>query len=504
MANILLTWLGVTDMKSSEQDSDGNLGPIAGAAVDRNYKKVYILSGFSKQSTSRYKKWLERVTKANVNVRNVDLKDPMDFEVIYESARQIATDVQKKHKNLVFALSPGTPVMAAVWIILAKTCFPQVELISSSVQDEKGNYQVRTTSVPFDISAAPLEDLIRKYDEQVTVQTQSLPPKTADFPEIIHKCNKMKRVIDLARRAAIRNLPVLILGESGTGKELIAKAIFTGSLRREEKLVALNCGAIAPTMIESELFGHVKGAFTGAVKAKKGHFKTAHKGTIFLDEIGDLALSLQVKLLRAIQEKKVRPVGGDDESDADVRIIAATHKDLIEEVAKGNFRKDLFYRLAVAIIHVPPLRERGSDIKQLMDHYMIRINKEFAEQPYYNGPKILSQNARIALCNYQWPGNVRELENTLKRAALWSPGKKLQKQDILDSIIPIKSRVESDILNQPIGGDFNINEIKDDVSKHYLVQALRKSGGNKTAAAKLLGLANHQTVVGWMKKYNID
>lgn len=505
MTKILLTWLGNADIESSQQGSGGNLGPVAGAVVDRNYKKVYILSDFSKQITSRYKKWLETVTTAKATVRNVKLKDPMDFGIVYEFARQLIIDVNKSHKaeDIVFDLSPGTPAMAAVWIILAKTRFPQVELIESSIRDERGNYYVRSVSVPFDISAEPIIDMLWKHDENLNLLFQGLPPKAPDFPEIIHKCKKMKRVIGMARLAAIRNVPVLLLGESGTGKELIAKAIHTESLRRNESISPLNCGAIVPTLMESELFGHVRGSFTGAVKDKSGLFRKTCGGTIFLDEIADLELSLQVKLLRVIQEKEVQPVGDEKLYKVDVRIIAATHKNLIDEVAKGNFREDLFYRLAVAIIHIPPLRERGADINYLVDYYMTKINEEFAQQPCYNGPKKIAPNAQIILRNYHWPGNVRELENTLKRAALWSPGSTIKKQDILDSIVTVKSKADSDLLNQPLGPHLNINKIIDDVAKHYLNRALQESGGNKTMASKLIGLPNHQTFTNWMKKHKV-
>ena len=505
MTKILLTWLGNTDIESSQQGSGGNLGPIAGAVVDRNYKKVYILSDFSKQITGRYKKWLEDVTKAKVTVRNVKLEDPMDFGVVYKCARQLTVDVHNGHKaeDIVFDLSPGTPAMAAVWIILAKTRFPQVELIESSIQDDKGVYHVRTASVPFDISAEPIIDVLWKHDENLKLLLQSLPPKTPAFPEIIYKCEKMERVVTMARLAAIRNVPVLLLGESGTGKELLANAIYRESLIRDKSFSPINCGAIVPTLMESEFFGHVKGSFTGAVKDKLGLFRKTDGGTIFLDEIADLESSLQVKLLRVIQEKKVQPVGDEKSYEVDVRIIAATHKNLIDEVAKGNFRKDLFYRLAVAIIHIPPLRERGADINYLVGYHMAKINEEFAQQPCYNGPKKIAANAQIILRNYHWPGNVRELENTLKRAALWSPGSTIKKQDILDSIVTIKSEADSDLLNQQLGPHLNINKIIDGVAKHYLSRALRESGGNKTMASKLIGLPNHQTFTNWMKKHKV-
>jgi transcriptional regulator with PAS, ATPase and Fis domain len=505
MQKVLLTWLGVTDIKSSQQECRGNLGPIAGAITDRNYKQAYILSDFPKQATSGYKKWLENTTSAKASIRNVTLKDPMNFGSVYDYAKQMVIEIQNSHKeeNIVFAISPGTPAMAAVWIILSKTLFPHVELIESSIQDDKGNYHVRTASIPFEISAERVMDMLREPDEKLNLLFQNLPPKKHNFPEIIYKCEKMERVVTLARHAAVRNVPVLLLGESGTGKEMIAKIIYTQSLRADKIFVSVNCGAVSPNLIESELFGHVKGGFTGAVSDKDGRFMQANTGTLFLDEIGDLDFDLQVKFLRAIQENEVCPVGSNKLCKVDVRIIAATHKDLIDEVAKGKFRSDLFYRLGVAIIHIPPLRERGKDIDYLIDYYMVRINEEFARQPYYKGPKEISSAGRIALRNHHWPGNVRELENTLKRAAMWTPGSIIDKQDILDSIISIKYSADSDVLNQPLGSHLKINELLDKVAKHYLVRAWKESGGNKSRAAELIGLGSHQTFDDWIRKYHI-
>jgi len=505
MKKVLLTWLGGADIESSQDETRCNLGPIAGAIIARNYKQAYILSDFSKQATSKYKKWLVNITSAKVSLRNVKLENPMDIGSVYDSAKKMAIEIKDSHgeENIVLALSPGTPAMAAAWIFLSKTLFPQVELIESSVRDDKGNYQIRTASIPFEISAERIIDMLREPDEKLKLLFQNLPPKHDKFPKIIYKCERMHRVITLARHAAIRNVPVLLLGESGTGKEMFAKIIYRQSLRADKPFIDVNCGAVSPNLVESDLFGHVEGAFTGALRNKNGRFREADGGTLFLDEIGDLNFDLQVKLLRAIQEKKIWPVGSDLPCKVDVRIIAATHKNIIDEVAKGNFRSDLFYRLGVAIIHIPPLRERGRDIDCLIDHYMEMINEEFAEQICYKGPKNISSAGRIVLRNYHWPGNVRELENTLKRAAMWTPDLEINKQDILDSIIDIQSSMKSDILNLSLGPHLKINELLDRVAKHYLMRAWKESGGNKSRAAELIGLGSHQTFDTWMKKHNV-
>jgi len=506
MAKILLAWLGVTDIKSSRQVT-GRLGPVAGSIAERGYKHVYILSCHSKGEDNHYIKWLKSVTSVNAAVKNVKIKHPMDFGSIYEATKEFISETEKKHKSdeLVFALSPGTPAMSAVWIILSKTLFPQAELIESSTEDDKGNYDVRTASFPFEISVNRIMDMLLDPDEKLKLLMHGLPQKTDNFPQLIHQCKEMKRAIAMARHAAVRNLPVLLMGESGTGKELFAEVIHNESLRAHENYIPVNCGALSSELIESQLFGHVKGAFTGAIGKSEGYFKQADKGTIFLDEIGDFDFNLQVKLLRAIQEKTITPLGNNRPQKVDVRIIAATHKNLMEEVAKGNFRADLFYRLGVAIIQIPPLRQRGKDIDLLVDYFMQRINEEFAKQPNYKGPKKISPAARIVLRNYQWPGNVRELQNTLQRAALWTMSAIIERQDIIDSIIPITApNNDYDLLNRPLGPNLKITEIIDEAARHYLRRALRKAGGNKSRAAKLIGLDNHQNFTNWMKRHNIE
>ena len=506
MSKILLSWLGMTDIRSYQESGQGGLGPVAAALKVRGYRQIYILSDFPKTLTQSYLKWLHTIRDVKISHQLITLKDAMDFTGIYEAAKALANKVRTHHPTdeMVFNLSPGTPAMAAVWILLAKTRFPGTELIESSRQDQKGNFHVRTASVGFDISAEPILDMLWDQKENVNLLRKLLPEKTPNFNEILHKSKAMERVIILARRAAKQNVPVLLLGESGTGKELLANAIHKESTRSAKQFKPINCGAISPSLIESELFGHVKGAFTGAENKKRGVFDLANKGTLFLDEIGDLSFDLQVKLLRALQENQIQPVGSEEDHKVDVRLITATHKNIIELVASGKFREDLFYRLAVAVIKIPPLRERRQDIDCLVDHFMKLINEKLSKESSFGGPKELTPNARIALRNYDWPGNVRELVNTLTRIALWHPSQKISKQAVLDSIITIHSKANSDILNRPLGSTFNIVDVINEVARHYLTRALKESGGNKTAAASLVGLPSHTTFTNWMKRHNLD
>lgn len=503
---MLLAWIGNTDIKASQGQLQGTFGPTAEAILQCSHTDVFLLSDHSEDASQKYKTWLTNTTGANVTIEQVSLSDPMDFNTIYHSTRKLVFDVQKqkgKDTDLVFDISPGTPAMAAVWIILSKTCFPQAELIGTGQKDEAtGKFLMRTISVPFDIAAEPIADILGKSDDALVRLLQGLPAEAPEFNRIIHKCSAMKWVIGRARTVALRDVPVLLLGESGTGKELLARALHKASRRSEKPFVPVNCGAISPTIIESELFGHVKGGFTGAINSKMGLFKEASKGTLFLDEIGDLSPELQCKLLRVLQEGMVRPVGGSKEYPIDVRIIAATNKNLIEEIAKGRFREDLFYRLAVGVIQIPPLRDREGDLGLLVDSFLTKVNSEFTGQPGFK-KKQLSTGAKSLLLQYDWPGNVRELENVLKRAAIWSSDSTITKQEIEHGIIHISPRNGKTILGRPLGANLNINDLLNEVVRHYIQRALTEAGGNKSRAAELLGLSNRQTFENWMNKLKV-
>ncbi|MBU1102462.1 sigma 54-interacting transcriptional regulator, partial [Patescibacteria group bacterium] len=351
--------------------------------------------------------------------------------------------------------------MAAVWILLAKTRFP-AELIESSRE-----HGVRTASVPFDISVDFIPDLLRKQDQTLERLAAGLPVEAPEFDDIIHRSEVMQRVVIKARRIAPRSIPVLIEGESGTGKELFARAIHDASPRRDKPFVTINCGAIPSELVESELFGHEKGAFTGAATARIGHFEAAHTGTIFLDEIGELPKEMQVKLLRTLQEGEVKRIGATTTRKVDVRIIAATNRNLIDEVATGSFREDLFYRIAVALIKLPPLREREGDVSLLIDQFIDRINRESSKEPGYKQKKI-SVSARNLLLLHSWPGNVRELQNTLTRAAVWSLDEELGEEDIREALLPVpsSSKGKDTIFNQPLDQGIDLPEIINTVAVH--------------------------------------
>jgi len=285
----------------------------------------------------------------------------------------------------------------------------------------------------------------------------------------------MARALEQARRVARTNATVLITGESGTGKELVARMIHTESLRMRAELVAVNCAGLTESIIESELFGHVKGAFTGAVRAKKGKFELAHGGTLFLDEIGEIPPNVQVKLLRVLQEREVEPVGGEGAIPIDVRLICATHRDLDALVKAGKFREDLYYRIKVIVIRLPALRERPEDIPGLVDHFRKLGNER-------NRRKVtgFSHAALERLQGYAWPGNVRELENVVEQAVVLCRGEVVDIGDLPEEVTG--DRGPQDVLRIPVGNTLA------EAERELILETLRKANGNKTQAAKMLGI----------------
>ena len=300
--------------------------------------------------------------------------------------------------------------------------------------------------------------------------------------QLIGKSAAMGRLRDLIERLSSTTANVLITGESGTGKEMVARALHFQSPRAEEAFVVLNCGAIPENLIESELFGHIKGAFTGATAAKEGLFRAADGGTLFLDEIGELPLPLQVKLLRVLQDQKVRPVGGSTEVEVDVRVVAATNRDVESEVEAGTFREDLFYRLNVIRIEVPPLRERPEDIPVLAGYF---LEKHRALQ----GRRLeFSPEAMRWLAQQSYAGNVRELENIVERGVTLAPGNTVSREDLGDTH-PSKKTVS---VSQIPEADFDLDSYLTQVEKELLFRALDQAGGVRKKAAELLGMSFRQ------------
>ncbi|HEX2569074.1 MAG TPA: sigma 54-interacting transcriptional regulator [Polyangia bacterium] len=495
MKRVLCAWVSHSDLAAA--DGEEGQGPIAAALAARPCDEVVLLSSHGEERTAAYAAWLGRCTDASPRTRIEPLSGPTEYREIHRAASTAVLDVLGRHPRagLVFHLSAGTAAMAAVWIILAKTRFP-AELIESSRE-----HGVRTAEVPFELSAELLPELLRGPDAALARRSMEPPIEAPEFQALVHRSPVMRRLLERARRVALRSVPVLIEGESGTGKELLARALHHASPRHHKPFVVVNCGAIPESLVEAELFGHERGAFTGATAARLGHFREAHGGTLFLDEIGELPLGVQVKLLRALQEGEVVAVGATHPVPVDVRVIAATHRNLLQEVAAQRFRGDLFYRLAVAVLIMPPLRERPGDAGLLIDRALEQINRENAGDPGYQ-PHRLAPAARSLLLAHSWPGNVRELFNTLRRAALWSSGPTIGADDVREAILPAAAPAGADtILGRPLGEGLDLPELLAEVARHYLTRALKEGQGNKSRAAALLGLPSHQTLGNWLRRY---
>ncbi|BCR05347.1 acetoacetate metabolism regulatory protein AtoC [Desulfuromonas versatilis] len=312
------------------------------------------------------------------------------------------------------------------------------------------------------------------------------------FSGIIGTSQGMKQVFEVASSVAQSNANVLVTGESGTGKELVARSIHYSSARKEKSFIVLNCAALSEGVLESELFGHEKGAFSGALATKKGRFELAHEGTLFIDEVGEMSLNAQVKLLRVIQEHEFERVGGTKTIHSDVRIVAATNKNLEEEVRRGRFREDLYYRLNVVNIHLPPLRERREDIEALARHFLQKYALETGKKVDQLAPRALS-----CLLAYEWPGNVRELQNVMERAVVLSRGEVITPRDFPQGL----SGQDQICLELPERGG-SLTEILEDLERQLIIQTLNREKGSQTRAATALGI-KRTTLRYKMEKYRL-
>ena len=326
------------------------------------------------------------------------------------------------------------------------------------------------------------------YIQKLELENESLTRKLQQekqFQDILGDSPQMLEVFDIMKRVLTTDVPVLIWGESGTGKELVARAIHYQSSLRDNPFIAINCGAIPENLLESELFGHEKGSFTGAYYQKKGKFELADHGTAFLDEIGELSLALQVKLLRFLQEKEVERIGGKQPIPVDVRILAATNKNLEKEIETKNFRADLYYRLSVISINLPPLRERGDDILLLAQSFLNKYSKEY-DKKVYNFDALAIKRMQ----QYKWAGNVRELENRVKRAVIMSQKSLISSEDLgLTDEMPIKRE--------------SLIEVVDSIQRKYINMALNRTKGNISQAARELGISR-VTLYDFLSRFNIE
>jgi two-component system, NtrC family, response regulator PilR len=392
-------------------------------------------------------------------------------------AEIIISDVKMPDMNGIELLRAAREQNPDIGVVLM-TAFASVETAREAFKLGADDFITK----PFDVEE--LKAIVKKTLEKQELVVENKAFKRAQrergsLKNIIGRSSKMQSVFQMIETVSEVQSTVLITGESGTGKELVARAIHDLSPRAEKPFISINCGAFTETLLESELFGYVKGAFTGANTNRKGLFEAGNRGSIFLDEIGEMSPAMQVKLLRVLQEKKVRPVGGHEEIPFDTRVIAATNRDLKSMTEDGSFREDLFYRISVIPIHLPPLRERKEDISDLVVHFM----KKFCEQ---TGRELeVSEKASQILENYAWHGNVRELEHTIERAVALERTSEIQPERLPEHITrydPVRINADFDLTDSGV----DLVAHLDHLEKTYVLEALRRTGGNQTKAAEFL------------------
>jgi DNA-binding NtrC family response regulator len=372
-------------------------------------------------------------------------------------------------------------------IVIMMTAFSSIDSAVEAMRRGAEDY----LSKPLQLADAQMSierALERRTLRARVAQLETQAEERYQFKQIIGKAPAMQRVFQIIERVAPTNTTVLITGRTGTGKELVARAIHFNSPRAKKPLVDINCGALPEQLVESELFGHMKGAFTGAGETKKGLFETAHGGTLFLDEVQALRPELQAKLLRALQERVIRRVGGRENIEVDVRVIAATNQDIAEAVKRGEFREDLYYRLNVVSIFLPLLRERREDIPLLIDHFL----KQYAGE---DAPRTFSNEAMRLLLGYDWPGNVRELQNAVEHALAIGVGPQLAIADLPMNISGMLNKMGA---AEPVGEDRTLDEVE----RRHILRILEETGGNHLRAAEILGI-HRRTLYRKLEKYKI-
>jgi len=376
--------------------------------------------------------------------------------------------------------------------VIVMTAFGTIENAVHALK--LGAYEYITKPFSYD-ELFILLDKIQDYKNLIE-ENQKLKTALASPRQIIGNSPAMKKILDTIETVAISDFSILIVGETGTGKELIADAIHSQSTRKDKTFIKINCAALSETLLESELFGHEKGAFTGAIKMKKGRFEMADQGTIFLDEVDDIPISMQVKLLRVLQEKEIERVGSGETISVDVRIIAATKSNLHDKVKKGEFREDLYYRLNVVPINIPPLREHVNDLPDLLNYFLIKHDVT-------NKIDSFSQHCIEELSNYKWPGNIRELENVVQRMIAFAPSKIITAENLPGRIKP--TQVSGEIFNYSILRDkaVSFENLSEEFEKKLLSWALEQAKQNKSKAADMLQL-RRSTFRSKLIKYGLD
>lgn len=469
--NHLFTWISKGEVRK-ENLNDGYTKEVLTCI---GVTHLFLLSDLDRDVTESYKERIQQQLGCEVTVQYEAKGDPSELHRIYGAALSILEKHRDKYAkaNVYYLFSGGTPFHGAIWFFLNME-FPG-KLVKTS--REKGTEII---DYPFDVYA--------RYRLDKLIGNISLKhPLQRPFEDMRgSKSKAMQAVIRIANKVASYKIPVLITGPTGTGKQVMAAAIHAASKRNKKQMVSLNCAAIPEGLIESELFGHKRGAFTGADSDRDGKILLANNSTLFLDEVADLSLNAQIKLLTVLEESSFYPVGGNTKIEVDFRLIAATNKSLVEEVAAGKFREDLYYRLCGALIQIPALKDRAQDLVELIDHFWNEKIPEELKIPK-NRKKTLSPGARLNLESYSWPGNIRELKNCLMRLYVWSSNREVTEDEVKQMYIPKVVR-NKDILNRPLGKDFSLDHLRAEVDYHYIERALILTDGKWAGTKAYLGI----------------
>jgi DNA-binding NtrC family response regulator len=519
---ILLSWIGYADFRAlaatlpANRQAEvlkglnpptplvGEAGPLKTLVDLERFDEVHLLTHHPTARNQLYARWLG----CDPVLHLVKFDDPTDyteiFEIVDAELASVLTLPRLEREELCIHLSPGTPTMTAISVLLGKSKYHP----TTFYQTHAGRAWV--TKIPFDLVVDFVPQVLRDADAKLQSLSGQGPQDVEGFGDIAGNSRSIRVAVGRARRAARRDVSVLILGESGTGKELFARAIHDASPRRGRPFVAINCAAISRELLESELFGHKKGAFTGATEDRDGAFTEADGGTLFLDEVGECDPSMQAKLLRVLQPADNNPcrrvfcrVGDSRPLTGDVRVIAATNRDLLDGVARHQFREDLYYRLAVITIKLPPLRERREDVPLIAGKLLDRINRDFAlQEPGYE-VRRLSPSALEFVKKHQWPGNVRQLYNTLTQAAVMTDAEVIERRDLADAVAEVPGKSAVDLRDLPLGDGFSLERHLEEIQRGYLQRAMEEANGVKRRAAALLGYRNYQTLAAQLERLGI-
>lgn len=512
--NILLTFAGVRDPFNAEMVQGSYTdGPVLSLLKERSFAVIYIfttpntLANARSLQTEIGKHWSDIRTA----VVFIDIPDPTDYESLYLHMfrhSQTILEAHKKDKPLYFiATASGTPQMQTVWFLLCQSGIVPSTLLKITPPRFLRPGQKVVSEIRLALDSFPRLQWPSENDLDKAAILQRMEKLEAERTEMILEFGNQRMIgksptllamIDTIRAASKYDSAVLIHGETGTGKEIVARAIHYNSIRKKEPFIVVNCAAIPESLVESELFGHEKGAFTGAVQQQKGKFELADGGSIFLDEIGDMPLPAQAKILRVVQDGEVTRIGSVTPIKTNVRIMAATHRDLAGMIGENLFREDLYYRLKIIDIRLPALRKRPEDIPLLVAHFLERNNKRWHQK------KQLSREVMRCLLDHAWPGNIRELENAIERAFVLCTGNVIRKGDLPPEV---QRTIENSVPHAvtiaiPTGG-IDLDQYMSDIEKTYFKEAIRMKEGNKEAAAKLLKIKPHTFRKRAKEKFNL-